>query len=75
MNGVELSQRDYHSYLLRLWGNTAHAGWRASLQCTATGQIYQFASLEALVAFLVTQLAGRGDDTGARAVALEDGKQ
>lgn len=47
---------DYESYLLRLWRNGASAGWHASLQSTATGQTYQFATLEALFSFLNRRL-------------------
>jgi hypothetical protein len=74
MNGVDLSRPDYHSYLLRLWGNAARTVWHASLQSAATEQIDYFPSLEALVAFLVTQLAAAGDDADARETAIEDGK-
>jgi hypothetical protein len=64
MDIVDLGRPDYHSYLLRLWGNPAQTVWRASLQSTTTQQIHQFPSLEALVTFLVTELAATGDDAG-----------
>ena len=47
---------DYHSYLLRLWHGGAHAPYHASLHCTATEQVYHFATVEALFAFLLTQV-------------------
>ena len=43
---------DYHAYLLRVWREGTHTPWRASLQSTATERVYQFATLEALFAFL-----------------------
>jgi hypothetical protein len=45
----------YHSYLLRLWKEHAHAPWRASLQDAVDGTRRGFASLESMVAFLHTQ--------------------
>ena len=65
------SRPDYHSYLLRLWANSAQTVWRASLQSTTTDQIYHFPSLEAMVAFLVTQLAAAGE-AGAYDPLIED---
>ena len=52
MNHRELHRADYQSYLLRLWRDGAQTTWRASLQSTSTDQTYQFASIEALFAFL-----------------------
>ena len=52
MNLVNPARPDYRSYLLRLWWDAAQNAWRASLQSTATEQIYHFPSMEALVAFL-----------------------
>ncbi len=69
MNLVNPSRPDYHSYLLRLWWDAAQKAWRASLQSTATEQIYHFPSVEALVAFLAARLAVAGDD----AAAIETG--
>jgi hypothetical protein len=45
---------DYASYLLRLWKSNEHgsAVWRASLESTAQGRRYNFAHVEALIAFL-----------------------
>ena len=47
-------QPDYASYLLRLWKSNERGGaaWRASLESTAERRRYNFAHLEALVAFL-----------------------
>lgn len=65
MHLVDPSRADYHSYLMRLWSDRAQHVWHASLQSTATGQIYQFVSVEALVAFLVARLAESGDEAAA----------
>ena len=46
---------DYHSYLLRLWRNDPQQPWRASMQCTATGEFHHFASMEHLINFLQVQ--------------------
>ncbi len=49
-------KRDYVSYLLRLWRDSARKGvWRASLEGPHTGECIGFASLEALFAFLRQQ--------------------
>ena len=47
-------QRDYASYLLRLWKSNerGNATWRASLESTAEGRRYNFAHVEVLIAFL-----------------------
>jgi len=46
-------RRDYLSYLLRLWQESAGEGiWRASLEDPHTGERTGFASLEDLFAFL-----------------------
>lgn len=50
------NRSDYHAYLLRLWREGTQAPWRASLQSTATEQMYHFATLEALFAFLDRRL-------------------
>jgi hypothetical protein len=62
MNHAELSQRDYHSYLMRLWREGAQAPWRVSLQSTATEQLYHFATIEALFAFLAERLVDDEDE-------------
>jgi hypothetical protein len=53
----EQEQRDYLSYLLRLWreGDGEFPVWRASLQSTQTGEKTGFGSLEALFDFLQKQ--------------------
>jgi hypothetical protein len=62
MNFIDPRHPDYHSYLLRLWRNGAQDGWHASLQSTATEQIYHFAEVEALIAFLIAQVAESRND-------------
>ncbi len=47
---------EYRSYLLRLWRNGPQQSWRASMQCTATGEFHHFASIEHLVDFLQVDL-------------------
>lgn len=51
------SNPNYHSYLLRLWRDNANHPWRASLQCTATGEKLAFADLLTLFTFLLEQVA------------------
>jgi hypothetical protein len=50
-------ERDYLSYLLRLWqvGGTDERVWRASLECPRTGRRESFASLQDLFAFLTQE--------------------
>ena len=53
-------QKDYYSYLLRMWRDSGDEGaapskktlWRASLQDPHTGQRAGFANLEKLFSFL-----------------------
>ena len=54
-------QSNYASYLLRLWRaeEDGQPVWRASLESTMDGQRLNFASLEALIAFLETQFSPR----------------
>jgi hypothetical protein len=51
------SQKDYMSYLLRLWraGQGRDAHWRASLQRPGTEESIWFADLEEMFAFLRAQ--------------------
>ena len=51
----------YQSYLLRLWRalGGAEQPWRASLENPLTGERQGFADLEALFAFLLTQIEAR----------------
>ncbi|MFB0535241.1 MAG: hypothetical protein ACETWR_09680 [Anaerolineae bacterium] len=48
------------SYLVRLWRDGRHSGWRASLQHVRTGQTHHFARAEALWVFLQAEMA-KGD--------------
>ena len=64
MNVMVSSRPGYQSYLLRLWTDRARNNWHASLQCTATGQVYHFASVEALYAFLLAQPAACAEKEG-----------
>lgn len=48
----------YQSYLLRLWRDSANSPWRASLQSTATEQIYQFGDIGQMRGFLMARLGG-----------------
>jgi hypothetical protein len=50
-------QLHYRSYLLRCWRNNLQGPWRVSLESTATGEKQSFATLSALVVFLVAHLA------------------
>jgi hypothetical protein len=54
-------QPDYASYLLRFWRaeEGGHLVWRASLESAVDGQRLNFASLEALVAFLEARFGPR----------------
>jgi hypothetical protein len=42
----------YHSYLLRVWRESEHGAWRASLESVTTGERHGFGSLSMLFAFL-----------------------
>jgi hypothetical protein len=57
-------QRDYVSYLLRLWRVTANGEetWRASLECPRTGERLGFADLEALCRYLRVETQQEGGD-------------
>jgi hypothetical protein len=54
-------QPDYASYLLRLWKSNecGNASWRASLESMAEGRRYNFAHVEALIAFLLNRFGPR----------------
>ena len=61
-------QRDYQSYLLRLWRESDEVGsvWRASLKSSRTGEKVGFGSLEELFDFLQKQTRakpGMGGET------------
>jgi hypothetical protein len=57
-------QRDYISYLLRLWQvkTEGRAVWRASLECPHTGELQGFADLEALCRYLRGETQQEGGD-------------
>jgi hypothetical protein len=63
MNVGHKRRSDYHAYLLRVWRDGPQAPWRASLQRTTTEQMYHFATIEALFAFLDGCLTHDGDGT------------
>ncbi len=75
MDLVITGHRTYQSYLLRLWRAERQDAWRASLQSTATAQLLHFADVEAMIAFLVAELAAAVDDAGAGEPAIKDRKQ
>jgi hypothetical protein len=57
-------QREYISYLLRLWQVTTEgkAVWRASLESPHTGEQLGFANLEALCRYLRAETQQEGGD-------------
>jgi hypothetical protein len=59
----DLSQNpdNYKAYLIRMWQDSPHIGWRASAQSVRSGQVIHFASLAALFAFLQTRTIGAED--------------
>jgi hypothetical protein len=60
---MEMSQpSNYQSYLVRLWRDHPRAPWQASLQSTASEQVYYFAEVEQMWAYLKAQMAGEEDD-------------
>jgi hypothetical protein len=42
----------YRSYLLRLWQDSPHSLWHASVQSVQTSEVIHFADLEGLISFL-----------------------
>ena len=66
----ELNDVRAESYLVRLWRDGRHSGWRASLQQVRTGQTHHFARPEALWAFLQAEMAGV-DDRATEPASLE----
>jgi hypothetical protein len=58
---MDREQRDYLSYLLRLWrvGDGAGSAWRAGLKSAHTGEEVGFGSLDALFDYLRSE-AGLG---------------
>ena len=75
-----MEQRRYCAWMLRCWGTEVPgaapgAGWRFSLEDPHTGERRGFAGLDALVAFLKTELSHSRDeplDGGAAATARRD---
>ena len=45
----------YHSFLLRMWRDDFEGDWRASLQDVKSGECHYFASLEAMINFLISK--------------------
>lgn len=43
----------YHSFLLRLWRDDFEGDWRASLQDVKSGECFYFASMDAMVEFMM----------------------
>ena len=66
MNIADQQRRDYQAYLLRLWREGTQTPWRASLQSTNSEEMYHFATLEALFAFLDGRLKEPNDDAHSR---------
>jgi hypothetical protein len=64
-------QRDYASYLLRLWrvGDAEGPTWRASLKSVHNGQQVGFASLADLFAFLENETGSPSPGAGSAAKA------
>jgi hypothetical protein len=54
---MELQDKDYFSYLLRLYQSGGKAGWRASLENPHNGQKMFFLHLEQLFSYLEDQCA------------------
>ena len=63
-----VEQRDYLSYLLRLWrtGDGEEPMWRVSLRSAGSGERVGFASLEDLFHFLQSQTGARSGTGGDR---------
>ncbi len=53
----------YQAYLVRLWQDSAHGPWRATLQSVQTGEKLLFADLEQLFAFVRGQCTPTGGAT------------
>ena len=66
----EINDVRTESYLVRLWCDSRHSGWRASLQQVRTGQTHHFARPEALWAFLQAEMA-RADERAAEPASFE----
>jgi hypothetical protein len=68
-------EKDYYSYMLRLWQAGRKLFWRASLEDPHTGQRFTFQNLEQLFSFLEERCAGneRGDREGTNLDVPENG--
>lgn len=51
-----MEPHNYHAYLLRLWRESDHDPWRATLENPHTGERLSFARVGELLAFLCGQL-------------------
>ena len=49
------------SYLIRLWRDSTHSPWRASLQKIRSGELAYFACPEELWAYLKTEMGNKPD--------------
>lgn len=49
---MKRAKATYQAYLLRLWRQEPHGGWRASLQAADSSTVHHFADLSLLIAFL-----------------------
>ncbi|MFZ0548983.1 MAG: hypothetical protein WAM60_26285 [Candidatus Promineifilaceae bacterium] len=49
---------DYQAFLLRVWREDDHSGWRASLENPYTGQSVGFSSMKQLYEFLEEKTSG-----------------
>ena len=58
------------SYLVRLWSDSRHSDWRASMHKVRTGQTRHFAQPEALWAFLQAEMA-RANERAVEPTSLE----
>ena len=72
------TQRDYRSYMLRLYGvrKGGESYWRGSLQSPQSGEWFHFSSLSALVEFLASDgglAAGAGEHAQANGTAAGEG--
>ncbi len=56
-----MTPRNYHAYLLRLWRESEHDPWRATLEDPHTGERLGFANLDRLLAYL-NQRLGEDDE-------------
>jgi hypothetical protein len=63
--------QNYKAYLVRLWQDSQHGPWRASVQSAQTGEKVLFASLAELFAFLEEQTEPRPADDPASAAPPE----